>query len=45
MWQHDIYIYIYMYIFRAQGVSHVPTLGPKYRLYSYMDPLGKAAGS
>ena len=29
-----------MYILRAQRVSHIPTLRPKYTPYSYMDPLG-----
>ena len=29
-----------VYILRAQRVSHVPTLRPKYIPYSYMDPLG-----
>ena len=24
---------------RAQKVSHMPTLGPRYMLYGYMDPL------
>ena len=24
-----------------KGVQHIPTLGPKYKLYSYMDPLGR----
>ena len=28
------------YILRAQRGSHIPTLGPKYTPYSYMDPLG-----
>ena len=28
------------YILRAQRGSHIPTLRPKYTLYSYMDPLG-----
>ena len=28
------------YILRAQRGSHIPTLGPRYILYSYMDPLG-----
>ena len=28
------------YILRAQKGSHIPTLRPKYVLYSYMDPLG-----
>ena len=28
------------YILRAQRGSHIPTLGPKYVLSSYMDPLG-----
>ena len=28
------------YILRAQRGSHIPTLRPKYVLYSYMDPLG-----
>ena len=28
------------YILRAQNGSHMPTLGPKYTPYSYMEPLG-----
>ena len=30
------------YILKAQRGSHIPTLGPKYLPYSYMDPLGKS---
>ena len=32
------------YILRAQRGSHIPTLRPKYVLYSYMDVLGKGTG-
>ena len=28
------------YILRAQRGSHIPTLKPKYILYTYVDPLG-----
>ena len=35
-----VHVVAMWYILRAQIGSHVITLGPKYILYSYMDPLG-----
>ena len=29
------------HMLRAQRGSYIPTLGPKYMPYSYMDPLGQ----